>query len=173
MISAIKNALKQENLNPEIEEKLLTLQRYQERQKNKSDPSISSNQSTIVSSQQTLQVSTAAVAAATTPIKSGSSRKRPPSRSQDDDDDWILDTPKRRPPRNNNSDRKLPLAESTPIVKMPVLDLEIENSEPIDEPVSPVNYRKLAAIKRESDKKKSQQQLQVSFWEFFFFFEIW
>lgn len=29
---AIKNALKQENLNPEIEEKLLQLQRYQEKQ---------------------------------------------------------------------------------------------------------------------------------------------
>jgi nucleosome-remodeling factor subunit BPTF len=31
-ISAIKNALKEENLNPEIEEKLLELQRYQEQQ---------------------------------------------------------------------------------------------------------------------------------------------
>ena len=30
--SAIKNALKEENLNPEIEEKLLELQRYQEKQ---------------------------------------------------------------------------------------------------------------------------------------------
>jgi nucleosome-remodeling factor subunit BPTF len=30
--AAIKNALKQENLNPEIEEKLLQLQRYQEKQ---------------------------------------------------------------------------------------------------------------------------------------------
>lgn len=97
-------------------------------------------------------------------MKSGSSRKRPPSRSQDDDDDWILDTPKRRPPRNNNSERKAPLAESTPIVKMPILDLEIENSQPIVEaPLSPVNYRRLAAIKREGDKKKTQQQLQVSF----------
>lgn len=164
-ISAIKNALKQENLNPEIEEKLLTLQRYQERQKNKSDnPSFTSNQSTIVNSQHIAQVSPATVSAITTPVKSGSSRKRPPSRSQDDDDDWILDTPKRRPPRNNNSDRKVPLAESTPIAKMPILDLERgEISEPIVEPLSPVNYRKLAAIKRESDKKKTQQQLQVSF----------
>lgn len=32
IISAIKNALKQENLNPEIEEKLIQLQRYQEKQ---------------------------------------------------------------------------------------------------------------------------------------------
>jgi hypothetical protein len=31
-VSAIKNALRQENLNPEIEEKLLQLQRYQEKQ---------------------------------------------------------------------------------------------------------------------------------------------
>lgn len=32
VLSAIKSALKQENLNPEIQEKLLQLQRYQERQ---------------------------------------------------------------------------------------------------------------------------------------------
>ena len=38
---AIKNALKQENLNPEIEEKLLQLQRYQERQMREGkDPTI-------------------------------------------------------------------------------------------------------------------------------------
>ncbi|XP_033215194.1 nucleosome-remodeling factor subunit NURF301 isoform X2 [Belonocnema kinseyi] len=40
----IKSALKQENLNPEIEEKLLQLQRYQEKQMKGSDNSVSSHQ---------------------------------------------------------------------------------------------------------------------------------
>lgn len=45
LILAIKNALKQENLNPEIEEKLLQLQRYQEKQmKGGVENSVSSNQ---------------------------------------------------------------------------------------------------------------------------------
>ncbi|XP_031848361.1 nucleosome-remodeling factor subunit NURF301 E(bx) isoform X4 [Nomia melanderi] len=43
--SAIKNALKQENLNPEIEEKLLQLQRYQEKQmKGSVENSVATNQ---------------------------------------------------------------------------------------------------------------------------------
>lgn len=37
-ILAIKNALKQENLNPEIEEKLIQLQRYQEKQMKNEPP---------------------------------------------------------------------------------------------------------------------------------------
>lgn len=42
---AIKNALKQENLNPEIEEKLLQLQRYQEKQmKGSVENSVATNQ---------------------------------------------------------------------------------------------------------------------------------
>lgn len=45
LVLAIKNALKQENLNPEIEEKLLQLQRYQEKQmKGGVENSVSSNQ---------------------------------------------------------------------------------------------------------------------------------
>ncbi|XP_051172895.1 nucleosome-remodeling factor subunit NURF301-like isoform X2 [Leptopilina boulardi] len=41
----IKSALKQENLNPEIEEKLLQLQRYQEKQMKGTENTITSNQS--------------------------------------------------------------------------------------------------------------------------------
>jgi nucleosome-remodeling factor subunit BPTF len=47
---AIKTALKQENLNPEIEEKLLQLQRYQERQikQGKQDVMVGSSPAPIV-----------------------------------------------------------------------------------------------------------------------------
>lgn len=87
--TAIKNALKQENLNPEIEEKLLNLQRYQEKQ-------LKSEQ-VVVSSP---------VSQYSTPVKSNTSQKKHPT-SRHDDDDWILETPKRRPPKiSGNSDRK-------------------------------------------------------------------
>lgn len=130
--TAIKNALKQENLNPEIEEKLLNLQRYQEKQM-KSEP--------VVVSSPVPQYST--------PVKSNTShKKRPTSRHDGDDDDWILETPKRRPPKGSgNSDRKSESAGETSKIA------------PVEE--TPMNNRRLAAIKRESDKKKQQQQIQV------------
>lgn len=88
--TAIKNALKQENLNPEIEEKLLNLQRYQEKQM-KNEP----------------VVAPSPVPQYSTPVKSNTSQKKRTS-SRHDDDDWILETPKRRPPKaSSNSDRKV------------------------------------------------------------------
>ncbi|XP_012274975.1 nucleosome-remodeling factor subunit NURF301 isoform X2 [Orussus abietinus] len=92
----IKNALKQENLNPEIEEKLLQLQRYQEKQmKGGVETSVASNTSH-------------GAAISTTP--KAPSRKRPvPSHiptpatpinqhlpSNDKDTDWV-ETPKKKP----------------------------------------------------------------------------
>lgn len=132
--TAIKNALKQENLNPEIEEKLLNLQRYQEKQMKSEPVAVSSP-----------------VPQYSTPVKSNTSQKKRPS-SRHDDDDWILETPKRRPPKGgSNSDRKSESAgESSKTVA------------PVEE--TPMNNRRLAAIKRESDKKKQQQQIQVKVW---------
>lgn len=106
IIVAIKNALKQENLNPEIEEKLLQLQRYQEKQmKGGVENSVTNNQTHHNSS------------AVTTPRPP--SRKRPASSSnipvtatttttptimqsssnggdEKDDKDWV-ETPRKRP----------------------------------------------------------------------------
>ena len=101
---AIKNALKQENLNPEIEEKLLQLQRYQEKQMKGTEGSVTSTQShsTLVSS-----------------APRAPARKRPTSSSHppapttpvtaqivpNDKDDWITETPKRKPlPKPENRD---------------------------------------------------------------------
>lgn len=129
--TAIKNALKQENLNPEIEEKLLNLQRYQEKQM-KNEP---------------VAAPAPSVPQYSTPVKSNASQKKRTT-SRHDDDDWILETPKRRPPKaSSNSDRKAEvIGETSKIV-------------PVEE--TPMNNRRLAAIKRESDKKKQQQQFQV------------
>lgn len=89
-VIAIKTALKQENLNPEIEEKLLQLQRYQEKQM-KQETDVPVNVSRVTTSNTSNTISSNRVP-----------RKRPVSGSKDDDADWVLDsTPKRpRPARS-------------------------------------------------------------------------
>lgn len=89
--AAIKTALKQENLNPEIEEKLLLqLQRYQERQ-------------TKLESEVPAPVSRVHTPASARPP----ARKRPPSASSKVDEDWVMETPKRsRPNRNSESSKR-------------------------------------------------------------------
>lgn len=86
--AAIKSALKQENLNPEIEEKLLQLQRYQEKQM-KQEPDLPSP---------VPKVNPTVVPNSRFPVVS---RKRPPSASKNDDSDWVMDTPKRSRPNRN------------------------------------------------------------------------
>lgn len=88
--AAIKTALKQENLNPEIEEKLLLqLQRYQERQ-TKHEPDVPT------------PVSRVSTPSSVRPP----ARKRPPSASSKVDEDWVMETPKRsRPNRTNETKR--------------------------------------------------------------------
>lgn len=158
--------MKQENLNPEIEEKLLNLQRYQEKQMK------GEQQSTSVALIHNHHEYTS-------PIKQSPARKRPSSRTQPGDDDWQLDTPKRRPPRTSSmSDKKISPAASAAIetdVNRIIRSVEEETATETESkstkiittpsPSKPVNNnRRLAAIKRESEKKKQQQQLQVSVW---------
>ncbi|XP_023312628.1 nucleosome-remodeling factor subunit NURF301-like, partial [Anoplophora glabripennis] len=90
----IKSALKQENLNPEIEEKLLQLQRYQEKQM-KQEPELPTpvpkvNQTVVPNS----RFPTA-------------TRKRPPSASKNDDSDWVMETPKRSRPNRSSDGKKI------------------------------------------------------------------
>lgn len=95
----IKTALKQENLNPEIEEKLLQLQRYQERQM-KQEPSYSEGSSSPIPS----RINSSSSSSSRYP---SSNRKRPPSAStRDTDTDWVMETPKRSR-KNNTSDVKV------------------------------------------------------------------
>ncbi|KRT79741.1 PHD finger motif containing protein [Oryctes borbonicus] len=79
----IKTALKQENLNPEIEEKLLQLQRYQEKQM-KQEPELPVHSNRAVQNAFNRN--------------SLPARKRPPSASKNDDEDWVMETPKRTRP---------------------------------------------------------------------------
>lgn len=162
-ISAIKNALKQENLNPEIEEKLLNLQRYQEKQMKSehATPSLVHNHHEYTSS----------------PAKQ-TPRKRPVSRTHEDDD-WHLDTPKRRPPKSNSLSEKKQSSAAAAAIETNVNKIiqsvekeaaaeakEAKDTKPSPKSATPSptkpNNRRIAAIKRESEKKKQQQQLQVS-----------
>nr|XP_023027352.1 nucleosome-remodeling factor subunit NURF301 [Leptinotarsa decemlineata] len=91
----IKTALKQENLNPEIEEKLLQLQKYQEKQM-KQEPEVPAPVPKLSHSQPIVN------SRIPPPI-----RKRPPSGSKNDDTDWVMETPKRSRPNRNNEVKKL------------------------------------------------------------------
>ncbi|XP_050310711.1 nucleosome-remodeling factor subunit NURF301 isoform X3 [Anthonomus grandis grandis] len=98
----IKTALKQENLNPEIEEKLLQLQRYQEKQM-KQEPGESSCPSPTPKIASPPGISVASNVSKTYPVNS---RKRPPSTSKNDDADWVIDQPKRSRPNKSSESRK-------------------------------------------------------------------
>ncbi|XP_055307648.1 nucleosome-remodeling factor subunit NURF301-like, partial [Sitodiplosis mosellana] len=78
----IQNALRQGNLNPEIEEKLLNLQRCHEKQMKATSIVLANNHHEYTSH-----------------MRSPSYRKHPLNRQMEDDEDWIMETPKRRPPR--------------------------------------------------------------------------
>lgn len=94
IFSAIQNALRQGNLNPEIEEKLLNLQRCHEKQmkgvQRPTSVALANNHHEY-----------------TSPVKySSTSRKHSASRPIDTDGDWVMDTPKRRPPRTTSFSEK-------------------------------------------------------------------
>ncbi|CAH1971965.1 unnamed protein product [Acanthoscelides obtectus] len=106
----IKSALKQENLNPEIEEKLLQLQRYQEKQM-KHEPDVMPSHSPLPSVSASaggvsrFQPATTVGVAVTS---SSSGRKRPPSASSrhNDDAEWVMEQPKRSRPNRNSESKK-------------------------------------------------------------------
>uniref|UniRef100_A0A2M4A664 Putative bromodomain-containing protein n=1 Tax=Anopheles triannulatus TaxID=58253 RepID=A0A2M4A664_9DIPT len=89
----IKTALKQENLNPEITEKLLNLQRYQEKQMRTEDRP----DRTIALQHNYSNMS--GVPRGESHAHGGGNRVRKRTvRTDDDDDEWLLDTPKRARP---------------------------------------------------------------------------
>ncbi|KAJ8725630.1 hypothetical protein PYW08_003813 [Mythimna loreyi] len=77
----IKSALKQENLNPEIEEKLLQLQRYQEKRMKPEVPPERETRAVAV-----------VVRSPTPPAR----RRATSSRHDDDDDEWVDSSPRKR-----------------------------------------------------------------------------
>lgn len=166
-------------MNPEIEEKLLNLQRFQEKKMKTDHPPTSTS---LAHNHHEY----------TSPMKSTSSRKRPSSRTQDGD--WIVETPKRRPPKANSSSEKKnhqATVDASIDVNRIIQSVEEETAViegraiPVDNvatmatvattpaksakttektaktPEKPATNRQLAAMKRES-KKKAEQKRQVS-----------
>ncbi|XP_012232371.1 nucleosome-remodeling factor subunit NURF301 isoform X2 [Linepithema humile] len=145
----IKIALKQENLNPEIEEKLLQLQRYQEKQmKGGVENSMTSNQthhnSPVVTTPRppsrkrpapTSNIPTAAAMTTPTSVQaSGGSEDK-------DDKDWI-ETPRKRPALKQEN------RETTPKVQ--------KLSETLDNETSP-NKNRSAKLKDSQEQRRKQQ----------------
>jgi hypothetical protein len=107
IFTAIKNVLRQGNLNPEIEEKLLTLQRYQEKQA-KGEPFDPTFEPPIYSTRaaNTTRATTVGSGYDSTLDSDefddensnqsfrGSAKKRGMG-GEDDDDEWVLDTPRK------------------------------------------------------------------------------
>lgn len=107
-VTAIKSALKQENLNPEIEEKLLQLQRYQEKRM-KPELLPEREPRTIV-------------VAVHSPSPPPGVRRRLQSSRLEDDDDWVDSSPRKRNRCTGRAPSPTPtvaLAPATPAVPAP------------------------------------------------------
>lgn len=142
-------------MNPEIEEKLLNLQRLQEKHMKGDQQSITS----IPTSESIFN----------DPSKSNYARKRISIRT--DDDDWLGETPKRRPARSSGSpENNCSLIDSTFECENTVQNAASSPSEYktpkedcVDSKKTPekcLSNRQIAAIKREQ-KKKIELKRQV------------
>ncbi|XP_060810725.1 nucleosome-remodeling factor subunit NURF301 [Amyelois transitella] len=132
----IKSALKQENLNPEIEEKLLQLQRYQEKR--------------MKPEQQPEREPRAIAVAAHSP--SPPPRRRAASSRLDDDDEWVDSSPRKRgrrppsppPPRAAPARAAPPSPEPPPAAPSPP-PAAAPLSAPLAAPLSALDERRRAA----------------------------
>lgn len=150
--------MKQQNLNPEIEEKLLNLQRIQEKQMKGDHQSTSS---ALLNNHHEYS----------TPVKGNTSRKRPSSRTGEEDDEWLTETPRRRPPRAYSFSEKKQLTTPTKDaakieddVNQIIKAVEQETKASAEEKATsadmktksaerPLSNRQIAAFKREQKKK--------------------
>lgn len=153
--TAIKSALQQENLNPEIEEKLLTLQRYQEKQMKSETPTkpdygMSTNSLDFDEAQ-----------------NSRGRRKSPSARKRAvphvDDDDWVVDTPKKRSARPlNHPVEKRPtmtpvtlntVKETPPQVKQEIVSVKATVQHTYHKQPPPSHHEKETPVKKVPNKQ--------------------
>ncbi|XP_012142204.1 nucleosome-remodeling factor subunit NURF301 E(bx) isoform X2 [Megachile rotundata] len=135
----IKNALKQENLNPEIEEKLLQLQRYQEKQmKGGVENSVTTNQTHPTSAITTPRVpSRKRPAPSNIPTTTTSTNAQ--SSTNDKDSDWV-ETPRKKP---------APKQEPRETPKIPKVEVSENETTP----------QKRAAKLKDSQEQRRKQQV--------------
>ncbi|XP_049823872.1 nucleosome-remodeling factor subunit NURF301 isoform X3 [Aethina tumida] len=118
----IKTALKQENLNPEIEEKLLQLQRYQERQMSR-EPDHTSAPASRVSHQLQSGGGNGLNSGPGSASRFGNATRK---RTNSDDSDWVMETPKRSRP-SRSSDIRKPIIEHQQQLKEKLASPRIRN----------------------------------------------
>lgn len=165
---AIKSALQQENLNPEIEEKLLTLQRYQEKQmntpSNHPDYGLSNDSLDFEDSQTSRR------------RRSPVSRKRPTT-THADDDDWVLDTPKKRASRAQN----FPIEKRTNVVATSTLkdtsvkqqqeSISVKNTQQVQK-MQPLQEKVVEVPVKKVQNKQQVRLLFVVFFVKFYIFRV-
>lgn len=205
----IKDALKQDNLNPDIEEKLINFQKYQEertggtaiaiggsgggvvvRQESPPSPPQQQQQQTLliesqqqqesIESQSIIQQSIINVNnydnSLSSPPNSPVKVRKRHSNKHDDDEDWVMDTPRKR---NNVSSNRTHYGtrggvhvNNSPILSEEFNDLDEDSDLSQDEDrISTQVNRKVAAIKREMERKKPNYQVMVSEDQILCFFE--
>jgi hypothetical protein len=160
--------LKQENLNPEIEEKLLNLQRYQEKQmKNEQYPSGQSHfyEQDLVASQSYNHSYTQSQYDedddsddTITPQSSGhQSRKR---KSELDDDEWRMDSPRKRPTAKSYSSSVNPhhQSENAYVVEN---QTTVGQANVIYKNSNLVNYSKQDALPPKTPKKSTYEKKKI------------
>ncbi|XP_018334706.1 nucleosome-remodeling factor subunit NURF301 isoform X2 [Agrilus planipennis] len=156
----IKTALKQENLNPEIEEKLLQLQRYQET-KMKQEPI---ETIPVVPTRPVIQPTV------TNTIRLPS-RKRPPS-LRDDDADWVMgmETPKRTRPMKTVLEIKkeaLPIVQTdrtlSPRARVKIKDGQDEERTKIKTKAMVALFRHKEALKKDILRKRALLEKELQY----------
>lgn len=179
-ILAIKTALKQDNLNPDIEEKLINFQKYQESQLKPDSSIIQSVSSTLspptsiietLHQQQSQPLQHHSILNSNSFDNSLSSPPHSPvkvrkrqTNKHDDDEDWVMDTPRKRnnisSNRSSYSTRGVQL--NSPILHEEQNDLDDSDLSQDEDHISTQVNRKVAAIKREMERKKPSYQMMVS-----------
>ncbi|XP_006608523.1 nucleosome-remodeling factor subunit NURF301 isoform X2 [Apis dorsata] len=135
----IKNALKQENLNPEIEEKLLQLQRYQEKQMKGGVENSATNNQTHTTPTITTPRMPSRKRPAPSNIPTTTSSTNIQSATNDKDTDWT-ETPRKKPTLKQES-RETP---------------KVQKIEPIENESTP---QKRAAKPKDSQEQRRKQQV--------------
>lgn len=187
----IKQALKQDNLTPDIEEKLINYQKYQEErtggttiQHQHVATALSSPPSLIETlhhhhiQQQPLQTQSIIQQHHTiintnnfdnnslsSPPNSPVKVRKRQTNKHDDDEDWVMDTPRKR---NNMSSNRTHYGTrggvqlNSPDLQEDPNDLDDSDLSQDDDHISNQVNRKVAAIKREMERKKPNYQVMVS-----------
>lgn len=180
----IKDALKQDNLNPDIEEKLISFQKYQEERTGGVRQSVAAALSpqpplvetlqhhhqplqpqSIIQQQHSIINSNNFDNSLSSPPNSPVKVRKRQTNKHDDDEDWVMDTPRKRNNLSSNRSHygtRGGVHSSSPILREEQNDMDDSDLSQDEDRISTQVNRKVAAIKREMERKKPNYQIMVS-----------